>query len=37
MAKLLLDSEGSIEYIHSIDSLSDAIDFDFSNIKIQLN
>ena len=28
-------SEGSIEYIHSIDSLSDAIDFDFSNIKIQ--
>jgi hypothetical protein len=28
-------SKGSIEYIHSLDSLSDAVDFDFSHIKIQ--
>jgi hypothetical protein len=28
-------TKGSIKYIRSIDSFSDAIDFDFSNIKIQ--
>lgn len=28
-------AKGSIKYIRSIDSFSDAIDFDFSNIKIQ--